>query len=257
MEWAEDYIRRCLSDIPKCEYRARLQSELTDHLKLLVGDLEATGRTTEESRSEALRQMGDARELNARYWAEWLRQPERVRWDISRFVLGILLAGAGFLCAVALMLFGDTMLALFQVVTGAAAHATPFQTFLFHLGGAFLYAAAFIPNAILLRKAFRRRKNRIAMVGGGLLLSWIVGKGSTVLYLLTAFGTEALAEGKRELTARMFAGSYDLLWFTTEYILLSLLGCVALGWLFGRYPKSALRDAARAADIWKKEGGDA
>ena len=109
MDWAKDYIRRCLTGIPKSEYRNRLRSELTDHLKLLVGDLEATGRTTEEARTDALRQMGDAKELNAGCWAEWLRQPERVRWDISRFVLGILLAGAGFLCAVALMLFSDTI----------------------------------------------------------------------------------------------------------------------------------------------------
>ena len=177
-----------------------------------------------------------------------------MHWDISRVLLGVLLAGVGFLCGAALLLFGDVMLALFQTMLGIVPHPTPFLTFLHHMGGAVLYAAAFVPNAILLRKAFRRRRKRAAMVSGGLLLSWIVGKGCTVLYLLTVYGPEALAEGK-EITARMFVGSYDLLWFTPEYILLSLLGCVLLGWLFGRYPRSDLRDEALAADIWRKESG--
>ncbi len=255
MDWAENYIGRCLSGVPKSEYRNRLRFELEDHLTLLESDLKAVGYAPEEAQSEALRQMGEAKELNAGYWAEWLRQPERVRWDISRFVLGVLLAGAGFLCGAALLLFGDTMLALVHTMTHAVLYPTPpFLTFLHHLGGAVLYAAAFVPNAILLRKAFRRRRKRAVMVSGGLLLSWIVGKGSTVLYLLTVYGKDALAEGK-EITARMFVGSYDPLWFTSEYMLLSLLGCVVLGWLFGRYPKSNLRDEALTADVWRKEEG--
>ena len=255
MDWTEDYIRRCLSGIPKSEYRNRLQSELADHLALLVSDLETVGYGTEEARTEALRQMGDAKELNAGYWAEWLRQPERLRWDISRYALGILLAGVGFLGGAALLFFGDVMLALFGTIAGGV-HPTPFLTFLHHMGGAILYAAAFVPNAVLLRKAFRRRRKRAVMVSGGLLLSWIVGKGSTVLYLFSVYGSEALAEGK-EIVARSFVGSYDPLWFTSEYMLLSLLGCIALGWLFGRYPKSKLRDEAQAADIWRREGGEA
>ena len=256
MKWAEEYIRRCLSDIPKSKYRARLQSELADHLALLAGDLEAAGRPPEEAQSEALRQMGDAKELNAGYWAEWLRQPERRRRDLSRCALGVLLAGAGFLGGAALLFFGDVMLALFQTMLSVAARSTPFQTFLHHMGGAVLYAAAFVPNAVLLRKAFRRRRRRAAMVGGGLLLSWAVGKGSTVLYLFSVYGPEAWAEGK-EMIARSFVGSYDLLWFTPEYMLLSLLGCATLGWLFGRYPKPGPRDAEHMERFWRKEGGDA
>ena len=67
MDWAKEYIRRCLSGIPKSEYRNRLQSELADHLALLVSDLEGVGYAPEEARTEALRQMGDAKELNAGY----------------------------------------------------------------------------------------------------------------------------------------------------------------------------------------------
>ena len=254
MDWAEEYLSQCLSGIPKCKYRARLRGELAEHLALLERDLETVGYAPEEARTEALRQMGDAKALNEGYRAEWLKQSERVRWDISRFVLGILLAGVGFLVGAALLFFGDLMLALFETIAGTV-HPTPFLTFLHHLGGAVLYAAAFVPNALFLRKAFRRRKNRIVMVSGGLLMSWAVGKGSTVLYLFTVYGPEALAEGK-EITARMFVGSYDLLWFTTEYMLLSLLGCAVLGCLFGRYPRSNLRDEALTADLWRKEGGE-
>ena len=256
MDRTEEYIRRCLIGIPKSAYRKRLQSELADHLTQLSGDLEAVGRSPEEAQTEALRQMGDAKELNTAYWSQWLKQPERVRWDISRFALGVLLAGAGFLCAVALLLFGDIMLGLVHTMTHAVTYpTTPFLTFLHHMGGAVLYAAAFVPNAIMLRKAFRRRKNRIAMVGGGLLLSWIVGKGSTVLYLLAVYGQDALAEGK-EITARTFVGSYDPLWFTSEYMLLSLLGCAVLGWLFGRYPRSDPRDREHMERLMRKDGGN-
>ena len=255
MDWAENYLSRCLSGIPKSEYRKRLRGELTEHLALLESDLETSGRPPEEAQAEALRQMGDAKALNDGYWAEWLRQPERRRWDLSRYALGVLLAGVGFLGGAALLLFFDVMLALFQTLLSVKPGPTPFWTFLHHMGGAVLYAAAFVPNAILLRKAFRRRTRRAAMVSGGLLLSWIVGKGSTVLYLFSVYGSEALAEGK-EIVARSFVGSYDLLWFTPEYILLSLLGCVALGWLFGRYPKSDSRDGEHMMRLWRKEGGD-
>ena len=90
MERAEEYIRRCLSGIPKSEYRNRLQSELADHLALLVSDLEGVGYAPEEARTEALRQMGDAGALNEGYRAEWKRQPERRRYLVG-YAIGAVL----------------------------------------------------------------------------------------------------------------------------------------------------------------------
>ena len=217
MDWAEDYLSACLSGIPKSAYRNRLKSELADHLALLAGDLKTVGHPAEEARKEALRQMGDAAALNEGYWSEWLRQPERQRWDLSRFLFGCLIAGMGFLIGAALLLFGDTMLGLIDTIAGYRLHGAPPLSFLRHLSGAVLWAAAFIPNALFLRKAFRRRTRRAALISGGLLLSWGVGKGTAVLYLLAGYGsvsTEAM---------RMFAGSFDPLWFTWPLIALSLL----------------------------------
>ena len=90
MDRAEDYIRRCLSGIPKSKYRKRLQSELADHLALLIRDLETVGYSTDEARTEALRQMGESGALNEGYRAEWLRQPERRRYLIG-YTIGTVL----------------------------------------------------------------------------------------------------------------------------------------------------------------------
>ena len=83
MNQTEAYLSLCLSGIPKSAYRNRLRSELLDHLGLLESDLEQSGYVPEEARAEALRQMGDAEALNARYRAEWLRQPERRRYLVG------------------------------------------------------------------------------------------------------------------------------------------------------------------------------
>ena len=83
MDWAEDYLRACMSGIPKSKYRARLRGELEEHLAMLVSDLEATGRGPEEAQREAMRQMGDSGALNETYRAEWMRQPERRRYLVG------------------------------------------------------------------------------------------------------------------------------------------------------------------------------
>ena len=91
---AEDYLSQCLYGIPKSKYRERLRGELAEHLTLLESDLEAAGRPPEEAQSEALRQMGDADALNAGYRAAWLRQPERLCWDLGRTLFAVYDPGA-------------------------------------------------------------------------------------------------------------------------------------------------------------------
>ena len=233
MEWTEDYIRRCLSGIPQSKYRERLQGELADHLAQLVEDVSRAGRSEAEAQAEALRQMGDADALNAACHAEWLRQPERRRCDRIWLVSGCLLASVGFLLAFALILLGALILGLFNPFAGAGLLPPPWSKSLPVLSGAFLYAAAFVPNAMFLRKSFRRRERRTALITAGLLLSWFIGKGSVLLFIIVVYGFPAI-QGYSPLTGPFLEMGGKLLWFTWPFIAASLLGCAALGWLFGR-----------------------
>ncbi len=232
MDWAEDYISRCLRDIPKGKYRERLRRELSDHLAELAGDVSHAGRSEAEARAEALRQMGDAAALNEGFWAEWLRQPERLGYDLKRLFGGCLLAGVTFYFGMALVLIPLLIGNLFTLPGLMAGKASALQSGLNGLleiaAGAALYAAAFVPNALYLRKAFRRRPRRPALVGGGLLLSWAVGKGSAALLMFPEFGFWNSAD-----IARLLRNA-ELAWFRWPLVALSLLGCAALGWLFGR-----------------------
>ena len=231
MDWAEDFISRCLRDIPKGKYALRLRRELSDHLAQLAGDVSHAGRSAAEARAEALRQMGDADALNEGFWAEWLRQPERLGYDLKRLFGGCLLAGVTFYFGMALVLIPLLIGNLFTLpgLMAGKASAPPSVGGLLEIAaGAVLYAAAFIPNALYLRKAFRRRRNRPALVGGGLLLSWAVGKGSAALLMFPEFGFWNSAD-----IARLLRNA-ELPWFRWPLVALSLLGCAALGWLFGR-----------------------
>ena len=236
MDWAEEFLSDCLAGIPKSKYRTRLRSELAEHLALLVSDLEGVGYAPTEARTEALRQMGDAGELNAVYWAQWLKQPERVRLDRIWFVSGCMLAGVGFLLAFALILLGALILGLFNPFAGGELLPPPWSKSLPVLSGAFLYAAAFVPNALFLRKSFRRREHRAALITAGLFLSWAVGKGSVLLSIVVIYGFPAI-QGYSPLVGPFLETGGKLLWFTWPFIAASLLGCAALGWLFGRERK--------------------
>ena len=229
MDRTEDYIRQCLSDIPKGQYRERLRSELADHLSLLAGDAVRAGCGEAQAEAEALRQMGDARALNGRFWAEWLRRPERLRHDLARLFSGCLLAGVTFFIGVALVLIPVLFGQLFVFTAGDPAFVSwPWPV----IGGAVVYAAAFVPNAMYLRRAFRRRPRRPVLVGVGLLLSWAVGKASAAL-LFGSFGVPAFSGISLQDVVRSLTGA-ELPWFRWPLVALSLLGCAALGWLFGR-----------------------
>ena len=235
----EAFLDRCLEGIPRGKYRARLRAELEDHLALLSEDLRRAGYTEAETGAEALRQMGDADALNADYQTEWLRRPERLGYDLKRLFGGCLLAGVTFFFGVALVLIPVVLSNLFTLPALVAGSPTPplppRVRFLLELAaGAVMYAAAFLPNALYLRKAFRCRTDRPLLVGGGLLLSWIVGKGSAALLLMPKNGlTGFFSQLTRQDASRLLTGA-ELQWFRWPLVALSLLGCVALGWLFGR-----------------------
>ena len=124
-----------------------------------------------------------------------------------------------------------------------ASYLSPSGWFL--LFGGILFFSAFLPNAIYLREVFRKRRDRTALTICGMLLSWAVGKGITGLGLLCLWGgRQPFPDSVRELLTPLI-GFEDLLWFRWPLIALSLLGCVALGWLFGRGNQRKETEAAK------------
>ena len=223
MSWAEDYIRRALAGIPNSAYKNRLRGELTDHLALLVSDLEAVGRSPEEAQAEALRQMGDAEALNEGYRAEWLRQPESRRWDLILMVYGCLLAG---LCS---FLGGVILGVLWEPGYGYLRYAPIW------IAGIGLFLSAAIPNALFLRRVFRGRARQGALMIAGLLFTWCVGKGLMLLGFRAMYGQffPLPAYNGRLFGApdgQMIKGSFR--WFTNSYLAWTFAASPLVGWLF-------------------------
>ena len=214
MDWAKDYIRRALAGIPNSAYKNRLRGELADHLALLASDLEAAGYAPEEAQAEALRQMGDAKALCEGYRAEWLRQPESRRWDLILMVYGCLLAGV---CAAVVYV---PLMLLWVPYTGWLSHTPAW------IADAALYLCAMVPNALLLRRVFRGREKRRALMISGLLLTWCVGLGALPL------GIRLFMPSYSQIVFHTAGGLQTLKWFTWPYLAGTLAGTLLTGWLF-------------------------
>ena len=217
MDWAEDYLSQCLYGIPKSKYRERLRGELAEHLALLVSDLEGVGYAPEEAQREAIRQMGDAKALNEGYRTEWLRQPERRRWDLTRELYGCLLAWLS--VTVLLPLFG-----ILWNEWNTPPHHPPTWVF-----GAVAFLCAALPNAFFLRYVFRGRKDQRGRLLAGLSTTWLLGHGLMLLlnaavYRQSPFSLPpTLAYSDRQGT---------LWWYTQFFIIWTYAGQFALGLFF-------------------------
>lgn len=217
MDWAEAYLDNCLAGIPKSKYRTRLRGELEEHLALLTGDLEGVGYTPEEARAEALRQMGDAEALNADYRAAWLRQPERVRWDLSRMLYGCLQAG------LSLMVVFPFFLVLWSELDLPQRHP-PEWVF-----GVVTFLIAALPNAVFLRAVFHGRPDRRRLLICGLLLTWLLGHGLVLLLIAVVY---------QQSPFQLPPGASDgyhrgtIWWYTWQFLVCTAVGNAGLGWLF-------------------------
>ena len=217
MDWTEDYIGRCLSGIPKSKYRERLRGELSEHLALLESDLEAAAYAPEEARTEALRQMGDAEALNEGYRAEWFRQPERRRWDLTRELYGCLLAGLSVM--VSFPLFGM----LWDKWDTPPRHPPAW------LFGAVLFLCAALPNAFFLRYVHRGRKDCRGKLEAGLCTTWLLGHGLIWLLIAVVYQRSPFALPP---TLRYSDRRETLWWYTQSYIIWTCAGQFILGWFF-------------------------
>ena len=217
MDWAEDYLSQCLSGIPKSKYRERLRGELEEHLALLEGDLKKRCDSSEEAHSDALRQMGDAKTLNADYRAAWLRQSERRRWDLTRMLYGCLQAG----------------MSVMVVFPFFAEFWSKWDMPLRHppewIYGAVMFLIAALPNAVFLRLAFRGRSDRRRLLIGGLLLTWLLGHGLMLLLIAIVFQQSpfALPPGAADGYHRG-----TIWWYTWQFLAWTAVGNAGLGWLF-------------------------
>jgi hypothetical protein len=217
MDWAEDYLSQCLSGIPKSKYRARLRGELAEHLALLVSDLENVGYVPEEARHKALEQMGDADALNEGYRAEWMRQPERLRWDLSRELYGCLLAGLS--VVVVFPLFG----LLWNKWDTPLRHP---PTWVF---GAVLFLCAALQNAFFLRYVFRGRNDCRGRLQTGLCTTWLLGHGLMMLLIAVVYQRSPFALPP---TLRYSDRQGTLWWYTQSFIIWTGAGRFALGCIF-------------------------
>ncbi len=223
MDWAEDYLSQCLNGIPKSKYRERLRGELAEHLALLEDDFNKICDSSEEARSEAMRQMGDAEALNADYRAAWLRQPERRRWDFGRMACGCVIAGI-------FSFFGFVILSELWDMRNGTLRDAPMWLF-----GALLFGCAAVPNALFLRSAFRGRADRCVRIMGGMLLMWCVGTGLMLLGFGVLYGhIFPLPAYNHRLTGTSdgywVEGSFR--WFTNSYLAWTLPVSPLVGWLF-------------------------
>jgi len=217
MDWAEEYLSECLAGIPKSKYRARLRGELEEHLALLERDLETVGYAPEDARREALEQMGDAESLNEGYRAEWFRQPERRRWDLTRELYGCLLAGLS--VVVLFPLFGM----LWNRWDTPLRHP---PTWVF---GAVVFLCAALPNAFFLRYVFRGRKDCRIQLESGLCTTWLLGHGLMWLLIAVVYQKSPFALPP---TLRYSDRQGTIWWYTQSFVIWTCAGQFVLGLFF-------------------------
>ena len=226
MSWMDDFLRRCLSGIPKGPYYKRLRSELTDHLTILTQALMESGRSQQDAQREALRQIGDPDLLNHSYQEAWLKQPERAHHDMLRLFQGCLVAGACYVMAIVILgICGLGYDGNRFPITGYPERCT--------LLGVVLFLSAFLAEAFFLRAVFHRRSNSRTLITVGLLIAWAGEKVTILLFSALIYGISPLSF-PHLLQRIAHGGDQTAPWFTVPYIMGSLIGCLILGWVFGR-----------------------
>lgn len=238
MKWMDAFINDTLKHVPQGRYRRRAEAELRDHLETQYRALTEAGRTEEEAQAETLRVMGEPERLQEEYEAAWKRSlPARLE-ELGRR-LGVIAVGC-FLMG-ALYIFTATMLAITGFTyDGVSPHPqTPAGRNFPILGegpslaifGAALFLVPFLLGAWFLRSRFRGERHPAGLVTAGLLAAWAGEK--TVIIGLSALIYEMPLS--LDLLRRISRGG-DVTgpWFTPAYIVLTFVGCLLLGQLFGR-----------------------
>lgn len=224
MNWMDDFIARCLVDVPEGKYRERTEKELRDHMEKLRQSC---------SEEEVLTRMGDPERLRREYKAAWQRTFQARAGRLGTIAGGCLLMGVLYIgTALFLSLLGFTSDAVYAEPHTLTGHNFPIQGSPWALAifGSALFLVPFPLGALFLRFRFRRERHPAIWVTLGLLAAW-VGEKAAIISLSALIYEMPLGLDLLRRISR--GGDVTGPWFTPAYIALTFLGCLVLGWLFG------------------------
>ena len=172
LNWADDFLERCLSGLPEGRYERRLRKELEDHLAALEADLTAAGYAPEEAQAEAVRRMGDPDRMNGEYLAAWQNSlPGQWEYRLKTWVWNyfVVMFGAqlfvmlviGWAYTIASWFPGYDQNPLIRLIEG-----TVFFRYTLPI------AAALLAGACYLRENFKITRHPTWQIGVGLALYW-------------------------------------------------------------------------------------
>ncbi len=167
-----DFLERCLSNIPEGRYVRRLRKELEGHLAALEADLTAAGYPPEEARAEAVRRMGDPAALNRDYLAAWQNSlPAQWEYRLKTWVWNyfVVMFGAQLFVMLAMgwaCMIADWFLGYNQNPLARLMEESVFVRYTLPL------AAALLAGACYLREKFKITRHPTWQVGAGLTLYW-------------------------------------------------------------------------------------
>jgi hypothetical protein len=175
----KEYLDACLVRVPESRYRERLRQELSEHYEDLAEGFLARGYEESEAGLRAMEKLGSPEKLREELGDAWSRQPERLRRDLGRLVLGCCLAGAGTVLSYALLGYlGSAQEEAVKLRRSLGAYGDP-RWRLF--AQSVLFAGQTLPCFVWLRLRFHRSPRRRAWVTAGLALAWVLGKALLLL----------------------------------------------------------------------------
>lgn len=244
MNWKQQWIDHVLAEIPAGSCRKRMEAELCDHLETQCRTLIESGRTETEAQAEALRTMGEPDKLREEYRAVWRRTlPGRLETPVRR--LCIWLAGCGIMGVLYILTF------ILLALAGFTYDAAFSDRISFPLLSGILYMTAFssilflLPfsmGAWFLYRCFRGEPHPTRLVTVGLLAAW-VGEKAAIIGLSALLCQMPLG---LDLLMRIYWGSDSAApWFSPANYVLTFLGCILLGVVFGHM--SAKKNTSIAA----------
>lgn len=197
------------------------------------------GASPEEARAEALRQIGDPALLQKEYRAAGIYQRALSGgYFWSRATVCCLLAGALYLLSFnALAIIGNYT---YDARPGTPIIGNPAALLLF---GIVLFFIPFTLSALYLRRAYHHRPHRAIDITLALLIIWL-GEKLAILSISALIYKIPLWKISDLMYRVNAGGDQSAPWFTMNYILLTLVGTIALGLLAGLTP---LPDKGRTA----------
>jgi len=241
-DWMTNLISWCLADIPRGKYRDRTEKELRDHMETLYLSLTEGGMDPDQAQGEALRAMGDPKQLRDEYEAAWQRtflaRTGKAVSNLSHICLGCVLMGVLYIMTfILLALVGFTYDAersvgfSFPILAGGA------NLFVF---SCVLFLVPFTLGALYLRLCFRNEARPGEGITLGLLVAWAGEKASIILLSALIYGMPLCPE----LLIRIYhGGDTTAPWMNPAYVALTFIMCLALGQIFGRSTEKSYKTA--------------